>query len=237
MLRGHKYFSPDSDEAASGTPDAADASADETTDAKPAETKSSDEESGDKKESKDESKDEEEAPDGEKDEAAPELKDLKLPDGVVVDEQWMAKFVEHPSVSDLTPEKAEGLLGLLGEWLNDNATREQARLEELSSDWAKETESSDLARKVGTKEFSALAAAARSTYFPGLGEVLESVGLTGLGNHPVLAVGLANIAKEHQLLNGNPLSGSPPTAKKAKDTADVLFGDYGRGSNARDDAA
>jgi hypothetical protein len=207
----------------------------ETTDTAVDTEKTAKEESTDVKSDGEHAKEEAE-PSGEKDEKRGEFKDLKLPKGVVADEAWMKRFTEHDSVKELTQSGAESLLGLLSEYQNETAETTAKYWADTSKEWATEFEAHELTKKLGSKETQALAAAARETFFPEIGKVLEENGMAAFGNHPVFAVGLARIAQQFNLLQATPKGGSAPSGERKQDAASRWYPTMKRGGSGADAA-
>lgn len=136
--------------------------------------------------------------------------ELKLADGVAVDEAQMADFKALAKENGLTPQAAQAVLDFEYKRLNAAATK-------AANEWKEQTQ-----KEHGDKLNTVLATAARAVDRFGGDELRDLLNQTGLGNHPVV---VRAFNKAGALLKEDTSVPSNGTT-----TGDVTFGQvmYGR---------
>jgi hypothetical protein len=156
-----------------------------------------------------------------------EFSDFEIPEGSVVNEEWLGKFTNNEAVKKLTQSDAQSLLGMVGEWQAEQGAQAVETHNKMVEGWANEWNASPLVKELGANEANRLAVLASQSLFPDLvanadGETLWNS--TGLGSHPAVLSGLANLAR---LLNLSEATseggGTPPQAQSKKSAAHILF--------------
>lgn len=201
-------------------------------DANPKDDAKVDNKSSDGKSDEDGAKDEGKEGNGDEDVKTGDFTDLKVPEGATIDPTWLAKFTDNEAIQGLTQPQAEGLLGLLHEYQQHQAAENTEFWKTKSVEWKADFEGNEDVKKVGSEEAQSLAAAARETFFPGIGEALEAIGMADLGSHPAIALGMVKIAQHFKLLEENPHGGRPPAGGRKSDAASRWYPNMTRSPGA-----
>lgn len=153
---------------------------------------------------------------------------FEVPEGTQLNEQWLERFTSADPIKKLTQSEAQGLIGMLGEFVGDlEAQRVEAQHAQTEA-WLEEAKKDPyIVEKGGLENVLPLAITTRDAYFPDLKALLNE---RGLGNHPAMLVGFARIAEDLHILEGNLEGGGrPPGTTDKENAAHRLFPDYAPG--------
>jgi hypothetical protein len=159
------------------------------------------------------------AEEGKKPEAqgAPEAYDIKVPEGITLDEASLGEFTSVFKELNLTQEQAQRLADVQAAFV-------QKQNEATAAQFAQWQEASKTDKEFGgdkLQENLAVGKKALDTFFSP--DVKQMLVITGLGNHPEVIRGFIKIGK--QLSDDSVIRGSGTSPQAArKDTADVLYG-------------
>lgn len=153
---------------------------------------------------------------------------FEVPEGAEIDEKWMNEFVGNESIKKLNQADAQGLIGMLGEFVTDienkRVTAHNLEVKEWSDQLLKDEY---VVKKGGLDAIKPLAIAARNEFFPEMSDLFNK---TGLGAHPTMVVGFARIAEALSLLESNLTGGGrAPGGGGKENAAHKLFPDHAPG--------
>lgn len=147
-------------------------------------------------------------------EGAPEkYENFTLPEGMKLDEPFVAKFSEMAKTMNLSQAHAQQLVDLAAEMQTGSIETLKATLTAQAEKWAEDAKADKEFGGDKFEENAALAAQARDAFFTP--DFVEFLNQSGLGNHPELMRGLIKVGKaisQDGFVPGR--SGSTPTAQR-----------------------
>jgi hypothetical protein len=195
-----------------------------------------DEGDGDKAEAKadGEGSDEDGAGDDEKGEADGDEKpgefnvsEFEVPEGTEINEAWMGKLTSDSAIQKLTQNDVQGLIGMVGEFINDQEGQRATALTAQIKEWEGACEEDPWVKEQGGLEKAVPLAKAFMKEFLKDPELEKLLTQTGLGSNPVMLAGFGRAAEALRLkvsdLEGG---GTPPGIKSTKTQAEKMFPDY-----------
>lgn len=144
---------------------------------------------------------------------------LKLPDGMTVDDETMASFIELTNDAEKSPaERAQAMVDLHTSLMQKASEAASQQWTELQDKW---TETIKADPEIGGDRLDpALGQISKMLDTHGSPEVREAFDLTGAGNNPAIIKFLHKLAV--QVGEGTPTAGTP-TARSEEDRARNLF--------------
>jgi hypothetical protein len=156
------------------------------------------------------------------------VKDIKLPEGVEVDQPSMDSFISVMNDAALTPQaRAQQLIDLQTNLMKQASEKGSELWNKTQEDWQKQTLADPEIGGAKWPEASAGISRLLTEFAPKgkEAEFRQAWGLTGAGNHPLIVKFLANVSKK-LTVEGRPVSGQPGAQPKTH--AEILFPDQGR---------